>query len=34
LHIKAMDAPSLHKFQKEIREFRDKDALEIDQRWN
>jgi tricorn protease len=34
LHIKAMDAPSLHKFQKEIREFRDKEALVIDQRWN
>lgn len=34
LHIKAMDQPSLRRFEKEIREFRNKDALVIDQRWN
>ena len=34
LHIRAMDQPSLRKFEKEIREFRNKDALIIDQRWN
>jgi len=34
LHIQAMNQPSLRKFEKEIREFRDKDALVIDQRWN
>src|SRR5436305_12816824 len=34
LHIKAMDQPSLRRFEKEIREFRDKDALVIDQRFN
>lgn len=34
LHIRAMDPPSLRKFEKEIREFRNKEALIIDQRWN
>lgn len=34
LHIQAMNPPSLAKFEKEIREFRDKKALIIDQRWN
>jgi tricorn protease len=34
LHIQAMDQPSLQKFEKEIRENRDKKALIIDQRWN
>src|SRR6266852_692705 len=34
LHIQAMDPPSLQKFEKEIRENRDKKALIIDQRWN
>lgn len=34
LHIQAMNAPSLRKFEKEIREFRNKEALVIDQRWN
>ncbi len=34
LHIQAMNPPSLRKFEKEIREFRDKEALVIDQRWN
>jgi tricorn protease len=34
LHIQAMDQPSLAKFEKEIRENRDKKALVIDQRWN
>jgi tricorn protease len=34
LHIQAMDPPSLAKFEKEIRENRDKKALVIDQRWN
>jgi tricorn protease len=29
-----MDQPSLRKFEKEIREFRNKEALVIDQRWN
>ena len=29
-----MDQPSLRKFEKEIREFRNKEALIIDQRWN
>src|SRR5262245_65606917 len=29
-----MDQPSLRKFEKEIRENRDKEALIIDQRWN
>lgn len=34
LHIQAMDQPSLKKFEKEIRENRDKKALVIDQRFN
>jgi len=34
LHIQAMNQPSLRKFEKEIRENRDKEALIIDQRWN
>ncbi|HEV2836070.1 MAG TPA: S41 family peptidase [Pyrinomonadaceae bacterium] len=34
LHIQAMNPPSLRKFEKEIREFRNKEALVIDQRWN
>ena len=34
LHIQAMNAPSLRKFEKELREYRDKEALVIDQRWN
>src|SRR5207249_5347737 len=34
LHIKAMDQPSLRKFEKEIRENRNKEALVIDQRFN
>jgi len=34
LHIQAMNPPSLRKFEKEVREFRNKEALVIDQRWN
>ncbi len=34
VHIKAMDQPSLRRFEKELREFRHKDALVIDQRFN
>jgi tricorn protease len=34
LHIQAMNAPSLRKFEKELRENRDKEALIIDERWN
>jgi tricorn protease len=34
IHIQAMNQPSLRKFEKEIREFRNKEALVIDQRWN
>lgn len=34
LHIRAMDQTSLRKFEKELREFRSKPALIIDQRWN
>lgn len=34
LHIQAMNQPSLRKFEKEVRENRDKEALVIDQRWN
>ena len=34
IHIRAMDPPSLRKFEKEIREFRNKEAMIIDQRWN
>ncbi|MGH9721560.1 MAG: S41 family peptidase, partial [Bryobacteraceae bacterium] len=34
LHIQAMNPASLRKFERELREFRDKEALVIDQRWN
>jgi len=34
LHIQAMNPVSLRKFEKELREFRDKQAMIIDQRWN
>jgi len=34
VHIRAMDQTSLRKFEKELREFRNKPALIIDQRWN
>lgn len=34
LHIKAMDPPSLARFKKELAEFRHKEALVIDERWN
>ncbi|HKP13895.1 MAG TPA: S41 family peptidase, partial [Blastocatellia bacterium] len=34
LHIQAMNSPSLRRFEKEIRENRNKEALIIDQRWN
>jgi tricorn protease len=34
LHIKAMDQPSLRKFEKELREYRNKEAMVIDQRFN
>jgi tricorn protease len=34
LHIQAMNQPSLRKFEKELRENRDREALVIDQRWN
>ncbi|MDQ3686166.1 MAG: S41 family peptidase [Acidobacteriota bacterium] len=34
IHIQAMNQPSLRKFEKELREYRDKDAMIIDQRWN
>jgi tricorn protease len=34
LHIKAMDTPSLRRFEQDLLENRDKQALVIDQRWN
>lgn len=34
IHIQAMNQPSLRRFEKEIREFRNKEAMVIDQRWN
>ncbi|MFO0954497.1 MAG: S41 family peptidase [Isosphaeraceae bacterium] len=34
LHIKAMDQPSLARFKKELAEYRHKDGLVIDERWN
>src|SRR5581483_3917208 len=34
LHIQAMNPPSLRRFEKELRENRNKEALVIDQRWN
>ncbi|WP_435016238.1 S41 family peptidase [Tundrisphaera sp. TA3] len=34
LHIKAMDQPSLARFRRDLNEYRHKEALVIDQRWN
>ncbi|HEX7332262.1 MAG TPA: S41 family peptidase [Pyrinomonadaceae bacterium] len=34
LHIQAMNQPSLRRFEKELREYRNKEAMVIDQRWN
>ncbi|MFN2598556.1 MAG: S41 family peptidase, partial [Pyrinomonadaceae bacterium] len=34
IHIRAMDPPSLRRFEKELREYRNKEAMVIDQRWN
>jgi tricorn protease len=34
LHIQAMNPPSLRKFEKELRENRNKEAIVIDERWN
>ncbi|MFN2532143.1 MAG: S41 family peptidase [Pyrinomonadaceae bacterium] len=34
LHIQAMNPPSLRRFEKEIRQYRNKEAMIIDQRWN
>jgi tricorn protease len=34
VHIQAMNQPSLRKFERELRENRDKEALIIDERWN
>ena len=34
LHIQAMNQPSLRRFEKELREYRQKQAMVIDQRWN
>jgi tricorn protease len=34
LHIQAMDQPSLARFKKELAEFRHKEGLVIDERWN
>ncbi|MDT5122273.1 MAG: tricorn protease [Acidobacteriota bacterium] len=34
IHIRAMDQPSLRRFEKELREYHNKEALVIDQRWN
>jgi tricorn protease len=34
VHIQSMNQPSLRRFEKELRENRDKEALVIDQRWN
>jgi tricorn protease len=34
LHIQAMNPPSLRRFEKELREYRNKEAMIIDQRWN
>ena len=34
LHIQAMNQPSLRRFEKELREYRHKEAMVIDQRWN
>ncbi len=34
MHIQAMNPVSLRRFEKELREYRDKEAMIIDQRWN
>jgi tricorn protease len=34
VHIQSMNAPSLRRFEKELREYRQKEAMVIDQRWN
>ena len=34
LHIQAMNQPSLRRFEKELREYHNKEAMIIDQRWN
>jgi tricorn protease len=34
LHIQSMNQPSLRRFEKELREYRNKEAMVIDQRWN
>ena len=34
LHIQSMNQPSLHRFEKELRENRNKEAVIIDERWN
>jgi tricorn protease len=34
MHIQAMNQPSLRRFEKELREYRNKEAMVIDQRWN
>jgi tricorn protease len=34
VHIQAMNQPSLRRFEKELREYRDKEAMIIDQRFN
>lgn len=34
LHIQAMNPVSLRKFERELREYRDKEAMVIDERWN
>jgi tricorn protease len=34
VHIQSMNAPSLRRFEKELREYRNKEAMVIDQRWN
>src|SRR5215217_4924828 len=34
MHIQAMNPPSLRRFEKELREYRNKEAMIIDQRWN
>ncbi len=34
LHIKAMDQPSLARFKKDLAEYRHKEAMVIDERWN
>jgi tricorn protease len=34
LHIQAMNPPSLRRFEKELRQYRNKEAMVIDQRWN